>query len=87
MPSPRYHVYLPVALGQQLEALAEESGQGVSATIRRCIELALHSPELRLLLHAESPPVETDTTTVAQRQRWVEYGQGEGFDPACLVTE
>ena len=49
MPSPRYRVILPVALGQQVEALAEESGQGISATIRRCIELALHSPELRLL--------------------------------------
>jgi hypothetical protein len=70
-----------------VEALAEESGQGISAIIRRCVELALGSSELLLLLHAEGPPVETDTTTLAQRQRWVEYGQTQGFDPAFLMTE
>jgi hypothetical protein len=49
--------------------------------------LALDSPELRLLLHAEGSLIETDTRTLAQRQRWVEYRQCEGFDPAFLVAE
>ena len=73
MPSLRYRVVLPPALGQQLEGLAEESGCGISATIRLCVQLALDSPELRLLLHAEGQPVIEDTRTEAQRQAWADY--------------
>jgi hypothetical protein len=87
MPSPRYHVCLPVALAQEVESLAEESGQGISATIRRCIELALHSPELRILLHAEGQPVLMDTTTEAQRQAWADFQERtEAFDLGTILT-
>jgi hypothetical protein len=88
MPSPRYRVILPVALGQEVEALAEESGQGISATIRHCIQLALHSPELRLLLHAEGQPVLVDTTTEAQRQAWADYQERmQGVDLGTILSE
>jgi hypothetical protein len=88
MPSPRYHVYLPVLLAQELEALAEESGQGISATIRHCIQLALHSPELRLLLHAEGQPALVDTTTEEQRRAWSDYQERmQGFDLGTILAE
>jgi hypothetical protein len=88
MPSPRYRVILPVALAQEVEALAEESGQGISATIRHCIQLALHSPELRLLLHAEGQPALIDTTTEAQRQAWADYQERmQGLDLATILAE
>jgi hypothetical protein len=88
MASPKYRVCLPPALGQQVEALAEESGQGISATIRRCVELALHSPELQVLLHAEDLPVITDTRTEAQRQAWADYQERmQGFDLGTILAE
>lgn len=88
MPSPRYRVILPLPLAQQVEALAEESGQGLSAVIRKCVELALGSPELWVLLHAEDVPVITDTRTEAQRQAWVDYqARMQQLDHGMLLAE
>jgi hypothetical protein len=87
MPSPKYRVILPVALGQQVEALAMESGQGISGVIRKCVELAVFSPELRVLLYAEGPPVTEDTRTEAQRQRAEVYLKSlESVDLATLIA-
>jgi hypothetical protein len=88
MPSLRYRVCLPPTLGQQLEAVAEESGQAISGVIRRCVELALDSPELRLLLHQEGPPALADTSTLEQRQAWADYQERmQGFDLGTILAE
>src|SRR4030095_14878335 len=88
MPSLRYRVCLPPALGQQVEELAEESGQGISAVIRRCVEWALHSPEVCVPLHAEGQPVIEDTRTQEQRQAWADYqARMQKLDHGMLLTE
>jgi hypothetical protein len=87
MPSPRYHVILPLPLGQQVEALAMESGQGLSAVIRRCVELALHAPELRVMLEQEGPAVLTDTRTPEQIRAWADYQSSHAkLDHGMLLT-
>jgi hypothetical protein len=69
-------------------SLADESGLGISGLIRRCVEWALHSPELWLLLHAEDAPVIEDTRTEAQRQAWADYQERmQGFDLGTILSE
>jgi hypothetical protein len=85
MPSQTYRVCLPPSLGQRVEELADTTGQGISATIRRCVQLALDTPELLILLHQQGPLPLVDTTTEAQRQAWADYQQ-RAFDPATILT-
>jgi hypothetical protein len=87
MPNRTYRVCLPPSLGQHVEEVALSTGQSISGIIRKCVALALDSPEMVLLLHAEGSPVEIDGRTPEQRQRWIEHGQHQGFDPANLVVE
>jgi len=86
MPSPRYRVCLPLPLAECVEEMAEATGQSRSGVIRRCIELALSSPELQVLLRAEGPAPLTDTRTQEQIEAWERYQQ-QGFGPAFLVNE
>jgi hypothetical protein len=84
---PRYRVYLPHMLGVQVEELADASGQGISAVIRRCVQMVLDTPELRLLLEQEGQPV-VDTRTQEQRQAWAEYQERmQGFDLGTILAE
>jgi hypothetical protein len=85
MRSPRYRISLPPLLAAQLDDVAEASGQARSAIIRRCVEMALGSPELLILLHQHGPPVLTDTRTEEQIAAWERYQQ-QAFDPATILT-
>jgi hypothetical protein len=89
MPSMRYRVCLPAPLGECVEEVSEATGRPLSAVIRKCVELALSSPELQVLLRAEGPPVIVDTRTPAQIAAWEDYQkryQPSPFDPATILT-
>lgn len=86
MRSPRYRITLPPVLAAQLDDIAEASGQARSKIIRRCVEMALGSPELLVLLCNEG--VVVDTTTEAQRQAWAGYQERmQGFDLGTILRE
>ena len=73
MPNPRYRVVLPMPLAECVDEVAEATGRPLSAVIRKCVELALSSPELQVLLRAEGPPVIVDSRTPEQIAAWADY--------------
>jgi hypothetical protein len=76
-------------LAECVEEVAEATGRPLSAVIRRCVELALSSPELQVLLRAEGPPVLQDTRTEEQIAAWERYQkryQPQPFDPGTILT-
>jgi hypothetical protein len=90
MPNPRYRVVLPLALGQQVDDIAEASGQARSAVIRRCVEMVIGQPELLLLLHQQGQAPLVDSRTEAQRQAWADYQkryQQQPFDLGTILSE
>jgi hypothetical protein len=64
-------------LADQVAEVADLSGQSQGMIIRRCVELDLWSPELRVLLHGGEQVVLVDLVAVDQRQGTEEYARSQ----------